>query len=71
MSRFNAHDRYTRLAKRPMEPLRQRTGLDPGKLDHTGPLRQPLDERAGLACNPTLPLHRAVVVNNTDRGLGE
>lgn len=51
--RLDTHDRYARLAKPPMEPLRQRAGLDPGKLDQAGPLRQPLDERAGLACNLT------------------
>jgi hypothetical protein len=48
-----------------------RTGLDPGKLNHAGPLCQPLDERAGLAWNLTLPLHRAVAVENADRSLGE
>jgi hypothetical protein len=54
-----------------MEPLRQRPGLDPDKLDDAGPLRQPLDERVGLAWNLTLPLHRAVSVDNADRGLGK
>jgi hypothetical protein len=36
-----------------------------------GPRRQPLDERSGLALNLTLPLHRAVAVDNADRSLGE
>jgi hypothetical protein len=69
--RVSIHDRYARLAKPPMEPLRQRAGLDPGKLDEAGPLRQPLGERAGLACNLTLPMHRAVVVDNADGSLGK
>jgi hypothetical protein len=71
VSRLDTDDRYARLTKPPVEPLRQRTSLDPGKFDHTGPLRQPLDERTGLAWNLTLPLHRAVAVDNADCGLGE
>ena len=68
---IDKNDRYARLAKSPMEPLRQRTGLDPCKLNDTGPLRQLLDERAGFARNLTLPLHRAVAVDNADRSLGK
>lgn len=33
LARLDTDDRYTRLTKPPMEPLRQRTRLDPGKLD--------------------------------------
>src|SRR5207245_3635257 len=38
MARLNAHDRYARLAKSPVQPFRQRTGLDPSAIDNTGPL---------------------------------
>lgn len=43
MARLDAHDRYTRLAKSPVQPFRQRTGLDPGNIDDTGPLYQAFD----------------------------
>jgi hypothetical protein len=64
VSRLYANDRYTRLAKSPVQPFEQRTGLDPGEIDDAGPLPQTFHERLGLARYLALPKHPAVAVDD-------
>jgi hypothetical protein len=71
MARLDAHRGDARLAQPLVQPFRQRTGLDAGKINDAGPFRKTRNERSWLTQHLALPQYRALAVHNAHRRLGQ